>query len=263
MALIESWFLKALGLALIGLATYFLFQADKVAAATVSAALGLLLTFLARISQFKRFKGWGFEAEMWEDKQIEAVKLIEALKNVATLTAREVMLQSVKSGRWGGAKRWQDHWLLFDEIKAAQAGLLDDKSIKTIKKSVDRWFLFDMVHGEFGKLQEAVNQGKQAASQKISTKFGSPVVDIAGYHSEIEKLSSIPSTRDGLLTMAGQASLIETIEKWWASAVAILASFEVTIEMPSGTAEKLAIYKALESLPEMPITADLISAADG
>lgn len=57
---------------------------------------------------------------MWDEKQLEAERLVKSLKDLAALTAREVMLQSIKSGRWGNGKPWSDHWKLFEEIKAAQ-----------------------------------------------------------------------------------------------------------------------------------------------
>lgn len=119
----ESLLFKVSGFGLISLAVYFPFIGE-VPGATLCAAVGLILTFLARLSQFKRFKGWGFEAEKWEEKQQEAEKLVESLKGIAALTAREVMLQSIKSGRWGSGQRWEDHWKLFEEVKSAQAGLL-------------------------------------------------------------------------------------------------------------------------------------------
>ena len=154
---IESGFLKVLGLSLIALAVYFLLQ-DNVPAATLCAAVGVLLLFLARFSHFKRFKGWGFEAEIWEEKQQEAEQLVEALKKIATLTSREIMLQSIKSGRWSDGKRWADHLRLFEEIKAAQADMLDEVAKKEIRRSIDRWFLHDMVHREYGELRRLVSQ---------------------------------------------------------------------------------------------------------
>lgn len=37
---------------------------------------GFLLVVLLLLAKFKRFKGFGFEAEMWEEKQEEAAVLV-------------------------------------------------------------------------------------------------------------------------------------------------------------------------------------------
>ena len=52
-------------------------------AANVTAVLGIgfLFVVLLLLAKFKRFKGFGFEAEMWEEKQEEAAALVAALKH--------------------------------------------------------------------------------------------------------------------------------------------------------------------------------------
>jgi len=51
-------------------------------APTIIAVLGtgFLFVVLLLLAKFKRFKGFGFEAEMWEEKQKEAAALVEDLK---------------------------------------------------------------------------------------------------------------------------------------------------------------------------------------
>src|ERR1700720_4473031 len=51
-------------------------------APTITAVLGtgFLLVVLLLLAKFKRFKGFGFEAEMWEEKQEEAAVLVDELK---------------------------------------------------------------------------------------------------------------------------------------------------------------------------------------
>lgn len=257
----ESNLLKLLGYLSLGFAA-FQITLGNVPAATVCAAVGILLFFLARFSQFKRFKGWGFEAEMWDEKQLEAEKLVKSLKDVAALTAREVMLQSIKSGRWGNGKRWSDHWKHFEEIKAAQTGLLDEISAKDIKRSVDRWFLHDMVVCEFGKLQEIVEKGINSARQVIIQKHGAPILNLIEFSADNERIQEISKASTGLFDLAGQSPFINALETWWQHACAVLLTFDVQIEMPLEVKSKLETYKALESLPEMPVTAELIAAAD-
>lgn len=64
---------------LLALGTYLGFQ-DKTASSTAAFGFGFLLIILLLLSKFKRFKGFGFTAEMWDEKQIEAAKLVDRLK---------------------------------------------------------------------------------------------------------------------------------------------------------------------------------------
>lgn len=260
MGRIESGFLKICGYALIALTVYFLFLPD-VTRASLCAAIGLLLFFLARLSQFKRFKGWGFEAEMWDEKQQEAEKLVESLKSVASLTAREVMLQSIRSGRWGSSKRWDDHWKLFDEIKSAQSGLITLEGQREIKKSIDRWFLHDMALNEFGELKQIAMKKAEQARKGLREKSGNPISDLAGYQTGMQRLSEVDKSI-GLFELAGSRPLVETIEEWWGDMCNTLDDFGIELEMPVKVRSRLDVYKALEGLPEMPVTKELISSAD-
>lgn len=261
MGKVESTLLKLCGFSLVALAVYFLFEAN-VHAATLCAAVGLLLTFLARFSQFKRFKGWGFEAEMWEEKQQEAEQLVESLKKVATLTAREVMLQSIKSGRWGSGERWEDHWRLFEEIKAAQAGLLDANAQQEIRRSIDRWFLHDMVAREFGALRSLVTKEVETARNAVREKYGNPASDPPAFKKEMDLLRRTEKPADGLFELAGTGKLVESVDAWWSEANHVLSQYDVKIAIPPDIRGRLDTYRALESLPEMPITKELIAAAD-
>lgn len=261
MGRIESTLLKLGGYGLIGLAVYFLFQ-SSIAAAPLCAAVGFLMTFLARFSDFKRFKGWGFEAEMWEEKQEEAGKLVVSLKKVAALTAREVMLQSIKSGRWGSGERWEHQWKLFEEIKAAQADILDEESKREIRKSIDRWFFHDMILREYGELLGIFDKEVELIRKTINTKYGNPISDASGFGNEINALSKISRPSGGLFKLAGSRNLVVSIEEWWAETQKEFSAFGVNLEMPLETRARLDTYKAFESLPEMPVTKELIAVAD-
>lgn len=257
----ESRFLKFGGFALIFLGVYFLFKKDA-ASGTVSAAVGLMLIFLSRISEFKRFKGWGFEAEMWDDKLLEAERLMDSMKSIAKIASREIVLQSVKSGRFGNGKRWEDHWRLFEEIRATQGGLLTPQSVKEIRKSVDRWFLHDMISNEFGSLVEIVNKGADLARRKIRENGGDFEKRTVSFDADLQSVFRGKRHSVGLFELAGEGPFVEALNKWWHDAKSLLEKYDVQIEIPPEIQSKLDTFKALEGLPEMPVTPALISAAD-
>jgi hypothetical protein len=85
--------LGAVALLIVGL---YLAILDR-GAPTITAVLGtgFLFVVLLLLAKFKRFKGFGFEAEMWEEKQEEAAVLVEDLKQALQRfsTARASLLK--------------------------------------------------------------------------------------------------------------------------------------------------------------------------
>jgi hypothetical protein len=63
--------------------------ANRLTTATAAWGFGFLFVILLLLSKFKRFKGFGFEAEMWEEKQIEAAALIDQLKSASQFIGRQ------------------------------------------------------------------------------------------------------------------------------------------------------------------------------
>src|SRR5690606_38058585 len=149
--------------------------------------LGFLSFIYANVARFKRFKGLGFEAELWEDKQKEAADLINQLKNVVSIYTREVVLGKVKAGRLGNGPDWKSHWQLYDDL-VTQHGILGQRiDFSDVKKEMDDYFLFDMSMPGINKIREAALKGKGAAMEKINQEFGNPIRDIEGYGKRLEQ----------------------------------------------------------------------------
>lgn len=84
---------------LLALGAYLAAQ-DKTATAGTVLGFGFLLVALLLLAKFKRIKGFGFEAEMWDEKQVQAAALVDKLTALATLTSEQVALISAKLGLW-------------------------------------------------------------------------------------------------------------------------------------------------------------------
>ena len=54
-------------------------------------SFALLFTLLLLGSKFKHVKGFGFEAEMWEQKQEEAVNLIDKFSALSKVTSEQIV----------------------------------------------------------------------------------------------------------------------------------------------------------------------------
>lgn len=179
--------------------------AEKVAEAAVVFGLGFLSFIYANVARFKRFKGLGFEAELWEDKKKEAAGLIERLREVVSIYTREVILQKVRSGRWSGKLDWEGHWKLYDDLVTQHDALGQKIDFSGLKKAMDDYFLFDMTMPEISKIQEAATKGRTAAMQKIIEEFGSPIRDAEGYAKRLEQYRAIDESIQALLRFRPRA----------------------------------------------------------
>jgi hypothetical protein len=82
--------------------------ADKTASASAAMSFGFLLIIILTISQFKHVKGFGFDAETWDQKQVEAAQLVDQLKGLTKATSRELALVASKIGLWDNGPSNQD-----------------------------------------------------------------------------------------------------------------------------------------------------------
>lgn len=102
---IESWIriiILIVALIFFGFALFFALE-DNFKAVTAFLAMGMLCFVLVLLSKFKRFKGFGFEAELWEAKQEEAAHLVSTLRSLAIIVSEQLLTLSARSGRWNSA----------------------------------------------------------------------------------------------------------------------------------------------------------------
>lgn len=99
--------------------------ADMAASATVMiGGLGICLIFLY-LSRFKKFKGFGLEAETWEEKMKEAGQLIERLNHLAYAAAAPAYKTLASIGRWATPPSPQEQQAMIDQLDKAllEAGI--------------------------------------------------------------------------------------------------------------------------------------------
>ena len=71
---------------------------DRTGSAATALSFGFLLVVMLLLAKFRRFKGFGFEAEMWEEKQAEAENLIERLKAISKAMVQQMAAYSANMG---------------------------------------------------------------------------------------------------------------------------------------------------------------------
>jgi hypothetical protein len=69
-------------------------------AITAVLTFGFLVLLLLHMSKFKHVKGFGFDAETWDEKQVEAGKLVDQLSSMSEVLSQQIVLLSSRLGMW-------------------------------------------------------------------------------------------------------------------------------------------------------------------
>jgi hypothetical protein len=263
---LENWerlVFSAVGLILIGYALRLIYI-DQITNAGIVFGLGFLSFIYANVARFKRFKGFGFEAELWEDKQKEAADLIERLREVVSIYTREVVLGKVKAGRLGKSPNWGEAWKLYNDLVTQHNALGQNIDFSALKKVMDDYFLFDLSMPEIQKIGAALLKGKEVAMQKIHDEFGPLIRDTAGYNKRFAQYSSISTKIDNSFEISAKSDLAaHALGVWQDAKERLKRDFDVDAEIDPQVLERLEkISKLYQSRP-VKITPELVAWADG
>jgi hypothetical protein len=233
---------------------------DQITSGSAIFGIGFLSFLYSNLARFKKFKGLGFEAELWEDKQKEAANLIDQLKGIVSAYTREIVMGNVMRGRWGGGRdQWADRWSLFDELTRKHTELGQDIDFSQLKHDVDSVFIFDICLPLASSVRQTIDKGKADGQQLMSQKYGSPITDLEGWNSDSAKLREIESTFDNLFERAKDQNIAQAILDAAANAQTKLkSSFSVSLEYDADVMERLESMAQLIQHRPVAITPQLI-----
>jgi hypothetical protein len=259
----EQIFFGLVGLAFLAFSFYSLWSGDM-AGASATFAMAFFSFIYSNISRFKRFKGLGFEAELWEDKQKEAAELIERLKAVVSVYTREVILGKVMSGRWGDGANWHEHWALYDELIARHAELGQDIDFTDTKRRLDGIFIFDAVANKMDQVRKTIWKGKEEARKVIDKEHPQPIKDAAGFGRRINLLNEVPYSVKDPFEVSLNDDLAQHLLRIAEEARSKLhEGFGVQIEYDPEVIEELNEISRLYQAGPLKITDDLIDRLQG
>lgn len=258
----ERTFLFLLSLVFLAFCIWSFSRAD-VAGATTAFVMFFLCLIYSNVARFKRFKGLGFEAELWEDKQKEAADLIERLKSIVQVYTREIVMMKVMSGRWGGTAKWTDRWALFEELVGQHDTLGQEIDFLPLKESVYRVMVFDAVSPISGKIQSALTNAQSKARDAITAEFGPSVSDLAGHKRRNDELSSIDTEMTNIFEVAQKQNVAKfVLEKTEKAVQDFKVKFEIDVELPADEVRKLRQIDELIEVGDFNVDPQLIKWAD-
>lgn len=247
------------GLACLGFTFLFLCR-GQVPAASALFAMSFFSFFYSNLARFRRFKGLGFEAELWEDKQKEAADLIDRLKSVVAVYTREIVLNSPMRGRWSDGENWAKHWALYDELIAQHDNLGQKIDFTDLKTQMDSIFAFDICLPLQRSVAATIDEAKRKAQDQVSKQFGSPVTNVAGYSAAQGQIGSVRSSVDSLFRRAQNENIARAILDVAEHAEAVLsASFSISPQFDPLVLDRLEHMATLLDHRPIVVTQELLS----
>lgn len=239
------------------------FLDSEVTGAISAFVMFFLCLIYSNVARFKRFKGLGFEAELWEDKQKEAADLIERMKNIVQVYTREIVLAKVMSGRWGGGANWPERWALYEELVGQHDTLGQKINFLPLKEKVYRVMVSDAVGGISTKLSVVLNDAYARAHKAEATKFGSPIEDARGYQMRLDRLDALKYEMRGLYKLSETENVAKIVLNNTDRIVQGLRDeFDLEVELPKDEIEKLQKIDELYQVGDFRADPELMRWAD-
>lgn len=258
----ERCFSFSISLIFLFFSVRFLLTGD-VTGATAAFVMFFLCLIYVNVARFKRFKGFGFEAELWEDKQREAADLIDRLKNIVQVYTRELVMMKVLAGRWGVGSKWIDRWALYEELVAQHDTLGQKIDFSPLREEVYRVMVYDIVSFSSKEIQKAIRNAQSSARAVILDEFGDPITDIDAHHQRLQDLNELDFEVQDLFSM----SKTENVARFVSSRAVKFADglrekFGVEVKLPEDEMKKLEKIDALVEAGDFCATPELMQWAD-
>lgn len=259
----ERCFLFLIALMFLAFSIQFFFKAE-VTGATAAFVMFFLCLIYGNVSRFKRFKGLGFEAELWEDKQKEAADLIDRLKNIVQVYTREIVMMKVMSGRFGTGSRWPDRWALYEDLVGQHNTLGQKIDFLPLKEKVYRVMVFDAVSSLSSKIMESLSKAHSRAHEAISAEFGNPIKDAEGYSKRLRELRSLKFEIRDLFKVSENENVARYVLRNTEQTVQDLREkFGIEVELPADEMAKLQKIDTLFQVGDFRTDPELMQWADG
>ena len=173
-------------------ACYIGFSQDKPQTVAVLCAAAFLFLFFAFLSRFKKIKGFGLEAELWEQVQHDAETMIRELRQLALITAAPVTRLSATIGYFDSHYENNElHKLIMLIEKSLIKNGISKDEIESIKQPFHRRVVRSLYTPITKAISKKLNDKFDAASVEISKRHPQPIQDTAVYNREIAESREI------------------------------------------------------------------------
>jgi len=133
------------GLAFLYKSFHYLFILDDVKNSLFLFPAALLCFAYANLSKFKKFEGLGFKAELWENTQKEAERILGQLKTILHASSAQIIETSVKSAYINNAVVWKKTWNLYNKLEGELKAIDSNENLNDTKKVIYGYFFWAVI----------------------------------------------------------------------------------------------------------------------
>jgi hypothetical protein len=178
------------GLAFLYKSFHYLFILDDVKNSLFLFPAALLCFAYANLSKFKKFEGLGFKAELWENTQKEAERVLGQLKNILRISSAQIIETSVKSAYINNAVVWKKIWDLFNKLEGELKAIDLSENLNDTKKNIYGYFFWAVIR-ELARLNDKVIAEALKDHPSIEKpKFSTGDIKLLKYIEECEALKN-------------------------------------------------------------------------
>ena len=154
--------------------TVWLSSIDKTGGASVTAALSFGLCIFLFLTRFKRFKGLGFEGELWEREMEKAAEIRLALKDLSERVGEYVFWQLGPGARWGGGNAEKIFGIMERTHRNLESVGIDRQRIEELKRPWHKCIMRDLADPIVVRVREIIGEKTEALNAEIAA-LGSPL----------------------------------------------------------------------------------------
>ncbi len=181
-----------LAIALVGAGIYLCVRKVPAHTPTIAAVLSIafLMLLLLQMSKFKHVQGFGFDAETWDEKQVQAAQLVDQLSTISEGLSQQVALLAARSGFWGSGlsnpelarllRQTDEELQLTKTPDAKRAEILAPIRLRI---STNYWNaarnLIDTMYQDKRKEVQNKPQQNPSAAQSVQTQVNALTVEVA------------------------------------------------------------------------------------
>ena len=156
--------------------TVWLSAHDKTGGATVTAGLCIGLCIFTFLYRFKRFKGLGFEGELWEQEMEKAAELRRALQDLSERVGESVFWHMGEGGRWARKDPNKVFGIIERTTRNLRRAGASEQTIEELKRPWHKVVMRDLAQ-PIEKYLCGLTAKKKPNYQKEMAKLGNPVSD--------------------------------------------------------------------------------------
>ncbi|MGH8710524.1 MAG: hypothetical protein ACREVA_04305 [Burkholderiales bacterium] len=198
MTIRNAVFIIAVALFAAGVCLSFL---DKTGSATVTYTAAVLCLIFVFLSEFKRFKGFGLEAELLEKRIEQANVLISQLRTLLEPISELLFTMVARAGRWSSRLPNRDSYRIMKKFEEELRAVgMTDEQLRNAKKGWHHFNLIDLTRPVIDDIKPVLDE-KQNAQQQVIQGFKQPIQPEAQpkHTAEIEKAREISAEIQKLL----------------------------------------------------------------